>query len=253
MALPARHPFSLVIVFVAAAAMASVFIFARPAYHHNNGTTITLPAKHPANDASGAAGWVWQDGTPGWEPGYRVKGFRVAGVQPVELEAAQLAAARYSLDGNGVRVIASVRGSTFGVLAILAAPTLYQTPVKTCLAAMLEGDSPVSWQCPGAKPTLRDLKHSHVLLAATRYTWASRDKRQHPLYLVGIARGDVYRVVLHATGLKPQTLYTRGTTWGQFDAAVPVEGGARLKIYGRHGLVQTLPLNVPPGHQRVVQ
>ncbi len=241
MALPARHPISLAIVFVAAMAMAGAFIFARPQYQHSSGIAITLPAKQPANDASGAAGWVWPDGTPGWEPGYRVKGFLVAGVQPVELEAAKLAAARNALDADGVRVIASVRGSAFGVLAILAASTLYETPVKTCLAAVLEGDSPVNWQCPGDK-------NSRVLVAATRYTW----KSQHPLYLVGVARGDVYRVVLQAPRFK-QTLYNRGTTWGQFDAAVTDAGEVRLKIYGRDGLVQTLPVNVSPGQQRVVQ
>jgi hypothetical protein len=248
MVLPARHPITLAIVFVAAMALSGVFIFARPAYRRSSGTTITLPAKQPANDASGSAGWVWPDGTPGWEPGYRVKDFHPAGVQTVELEAAKLAAARDVLDAGGVRVMASIRGSKFGVLAILAAPTLNQTPVKTCLAAVLEGDAPVSWQCPGANPSSRDLEHSRVLVAAKRYDWNS----QHPLYLVGVARGDVYRVVLQTSSFK-QTLYTRGTTWGQFEAAVTVAGNGRLKIYGRDGLVQTLALNVAPGQQRVVQ
>ena len=242
MVLPARHPIALAIVFIAAMALTGVFIFARPEYRHSSGATITLPAKHPANDASGAAGWIWSDGTPGWEPGQRVKGFLVAGVQPVELAAAKLAAARNVLDAERVRVIASIRGSKAGMLAILAAPTLEQAPGQTCLAAVLEGNAPVSWSCPA------DLANSRVLVAATRYTWGS----QHPLYLVGVARGDVYRVVLEGSGLDPQTLYTRGKTWGQFAAAVTAGAHARLKIYGRHGLVQTLPLNVTPGRQSVI-
>jgi hypothetical protein len=247
MALSARHPFTTAVIFVALAVTAGVFIFARPQYHRDNGTTVTLPAKQPAADAPGAAGWVWPDGTPGWKAGERVKNYLVSGVQSVELDAARLAAARAGLDADGVRVVASLRGSRKGVLAVLAAPTIGQTPVKTCLAALLEGDTPVLWRCPGATHSPHDLARSHVLVAAARYTWTDRGQApEHPLYLVGLARGDVHRVVLVAPGLR-QTLYTRGTTWGQFDSAVTVSGGARLRVYDRRGLVQTLPLDLAPG------
>jgi len=47
------------------------------------------------------------------------------------------------------------------------------------------------------------------------------------------------------------TLYVRGSTWGQFDAAVDVGEGARLLIYGSGGLAQILPLDVKPGTQHV--
>ena len=245
MALLARFPFSFVVVAVALAVTAGVFAFARPAYHQRNGL-IKVPAKQPANDAAGAAGWVWTDGTPGWQAGYTLKGYNVSGVQPVELQAAQLAAARHGLDASDVRVLVSTRGDTNGALAILAAPTIGQTPVQTCLAAVLEGDAPVRWQCPGATPSRHDLARSNVLVAAKEYTW-------NALYLVGVARGDVYRVVLEVAGAAPTELYSRGTSWGQFDAAVSAARGASLKVYGRRGLIETVAVRLRPGQQRVLQ
>ena len=119
---------------------------------------------------------------------------------------------------------------------------------------LAEGDAPVTWECPGARPSAGDLANAHVFVAAkTDDGGTYRGKPQHPLYLVGIARGDVYRVVLVAAGLQPQTLYTRGTTWGQFQGGGTMpQGIVRLKIYGRHGLVQTLTVNVAPGQQRIL-
>ena len=236
MALLARFPLSVAIVAVALTATAALFAFARPAYHEAHGQTIKLPAKRPANDAAGAAGWVWPDGTPGWVPGYTVKGYNVSGLQPVEVQAAQLTAARNGLDSDGVRVLASTRADTHGVLAILAASTLDEAPVKTCLAAVLEDNAPVAWRC--------DLGRERVLVAARRYRWNS-------LYLVGIARGDVHRVVLRVPGRAANELYARGKTWGQFNAAVAGAKGAALEVYGPRGLVQTLPLRLRPGQQRV--
>jgi hypothetical protein len=248
-----RYPISTAIVALSLTAVAGIFVFARPQYRPHTGTTITLPEKQPAADAVGAAGWVWPEGLPGWEPGYTIKDYNVSGLQPVEVQQAQLAAARQVLDASRVRVIASSRGSLNGVLAILAAPTMYQTPEKTCLAALLEGDAPVQWQCPGTTPATTDLSHSRVLVAATSYETTAEDGR-NPLYMVGVARGDVYRVVLDAPGLAPRTIYTRGTNWGQFDAALTVPtANAELKIFGRQGLLQTVPFMIRPGQQRVIQ
>jgi hypothetical protein len=222
-------------------------------------TSVNVPVKPPAADAAGAAGWVWPDGTPGWAPGYTIMNgkFNISGLQPVEVQAAQLAAARYILDASQVRVVSAIRGNRNGVLAILAAPTVGSTPVKTCLAAMLLGNKPVVWQCPGATPGHGDLANSRVLVAATVFTWQSHTpgaKPQHPLYLAGVARGDVYRVAYHAPGTMPMVIYTRGRTWGEFSSAMPdPRGGAYLAIYGRNGLVQKLHLDLAPGQQRVFQ
>ena len=257
MALFARHLIPVAVVAVALVATAAVFTFARPGYHPVQGTTVKLPAKPPAADASGAAGWVWPGGTPGWTPGYTVLDgeFNISGLQPVEVQAAQLAAARNILDASSVRVVSSIRGNRDGVLAILAAPTAGEKPARTCLAAMLPGDAPVVWECPGMKTASGDLANARVLVAATTFTWHNPGmKPQHPLYLAGVARGDVYRVVLHGQGRMPTTLYLRGKTWGEFSSAEGFpDGGAYLAVYGKHGLVQKLPLDVAPGEQRVIQ
>ena len=246
MARLARYPLSIAIVSVAFVATAGVFLFARPGYHPRTGLTIKLPAKHPANDLAGAAGWVWPDGTPGWTAGYTVKGYNVSGLQPVEIEASQLAAARKGLDSTGVRVLVAARASTRGALAILAAPTLEQTPTRTCLAALLEGNEPVRWECPGATPSRSDLARAHVLVAASATVHGMSS-------LVGVARGDVSRVVLKVPGRQPWVIYERGTTWGQFEAGVTAGTSASLQVYGRHGLVETLPLDLRPGEQRVLR
>ncbi|HET8605746.1 MAG TPA: hypothetical protein VFL66_01815 [Gaiellaceae bacterium] len=167
------------------------------------------------------------------------------------MQAAQLAAARAGLDASGVRVVQAVRGGRDGVLAIVAAPALYEgPPVDTCLAAILRGDAPVHWLCP------HDLADSRVLVAATTYAWKAKGAPANSLDLAGVARGDVSRVVLDVPGTTfgDQPIYTRGKTWGQFEAAVDVpKGVATLKIYGDHGLVQTLPVDVPAGRQRVLK
>ena len=238
-----------------AATAVAYFVFppARADVEHR-GVTIALPAARPAADARGAAGWVWPDGVPGWEPGFTVKGYNVSGVQPVELDAARLAAARHGLDAARVRVLVASRPGVDGVLAVLAAPTLYATPVQTCLAAALQGDAPVTWQCPGARP--HDVADAHVLVAAAAFgaPTPAHPGPRNAVYLVGVARGDVRRVVLAAAGGTRETLYTRGRTWGQFELAREVRGGGtpRLLVYGDHGLVETVALDLKPGEQRVL-
>jgi hypothetical protein len=252
----ARYRVSLVIVLVAVASTAGVFVFARPGYHPHNGGMIKMPSKSPAADAAGAAGWVWPDGTPGWEAGQMLSGIPVSGVQPIEIQAAQLAAAQQNLDASKVRVVSSIRGNLHGPLMILAAPTFGSTPAKACLAAVLQGSAPINWQCPGARPSRQDISHSHVLVAAASFVWPSSSSgaTEHPIYLSGVARGDVYRVVLAGQGLAPMTVYTRGTTWGQFSLVTPTPSGpAHLAIYGRHGLLETILLNISPGQERVLQ
>jgi hypothetical protein len=177
----------------------------------------------------------------------------VAGVQEVEIQAAQLAAARDVLDASKVRVLDSVRPGKAGVLAIVAAPTLYQTPVRTCLAAILVGDAPVRWQCPGSTPSSNDLAGSPVFVAATVVVWRVSGANRNMLFFVGVARGDVNRVVLHARGfLAPETIYTRGTTWGQFDMIIEEPSRpARLEIFGKRKHLETLTLNIAPGQQQI--
>ena len=210
-----------------------------------SGVSIKLPHRNPANDAAGVAGWVWPDGVPGWTPGQTIKGFPVSFMQPVEVEAAQLAAARDGLDSEAVRVVTSMRGDRRGVLAILATHTMYSTPERTCLAALLREDAPVVWLCPA----VHTLSHQHVLIAAARLDWPGG---KDPIYFAGVARGDVRRVVL-VDGSDRQTLYTRGNSWGEFDSAQATSPGARLLVYGHGRLLETVPLDVPVGQQRVLR
>src|SRR4051812_11781707 len=105
-----RYPLSLAIVAAAIVALRAGLVFAWPRYRpEHEGASIELPAKPPAADARGAAGWVWPDGVPGWKPGETIAGVNVSFVQPIELAAAQLAAARAGLDAERVRVLAETR------------------------------------------------------------------------------------------------------------------------------------------------
>jgi hypothetical protein len=224
---------------------AGYVVFPRPP-HRDSGTTIKLPHRNPANDASGAAGWVWPDGVPGWTPGQTIKGFPVSFMQPVEVQAAGLAAARAGLDSGSIRDITSMRGDRRGVLAILATHTLYSTPQRTCLAALLRESAPVTWLCPA----VHTLSHQHVLIAAARFNWPDG---KDPIYLVGVARGDVKRIVLLGGVEKRQTIYTRGNSWGEFDSAQDVSPNGRLLVYGHGRLLETVPLDVSVGQQRVLR
>jgi hypothetical protein len=247
--MPLRHPVPTAIVAVALALAAGVFLFARPVYHAAHGETITLPHRYPAANAAGAAGWRWAHGLPGWTPGQMLgkhHDFNVSGVQPIELQAAQVAAARNVLDASDVRVLASLRPGTNGVLAILAARPLGQDAERPCLAALLPGDAPVRWQCPN-RP--RDpISDSPVLLVAERDHWPDSS----PLWAVGVARGDVTEILQETSG-SGETIYSRGDSWGDFTDGDAGDGPATLLVYGpQHRLLETIRLDLKPGSTRVV-
>jgi hypothetical protein len=248
-----RHVVAVAVVLFAVVAMGGVFIFARPGYHPHQESAIKIPSKSPAADAAGAAGWVWRDGVPGWEAGQMLGDYPLSGVQPIEIQAAQLAAARQMLDASKVRVLSSIRGNRQGALMILAAPTAQSSQPKTCLAAVLLRNAAISWQCPGATPSRDNIAHSYVLIAATSFAWPGAE--DHPTYLAGVARGDVYRIVLVARGFPSGEIYRRGTTWGEFRTVTPSPATAsHLAVYGRnHRLLQTISLDLAPGTQRVLR
>jgi hypothetical protein len=232
-----------IVALLACAAAAAYFTFPRPPGRHE-GTTIPIPAHRPAD----AGTWHWPDGVPGWTPGQKIQDFPVSGVQPIEVRAAQLAAARRVLGSEQLRVLVSTRIDRRGVMAIVAAPTLYETPVQTCLAAVLY-DAPVRWVCP------QDLGRSRVLVAARH----SQGSYSDSLSLVGVARGDVTRVVfaIEDERFRPGRwpIYERGKTWGEFEVNVSLRPHAdpRLLVYGRRGLLETLELPLQPNEQRVLR
>jgi hypothetical protein len=238
----ARHLLPTVVIGVAVTLMAGFFAFARPQYQPpNQGEQIKVPPEHPAT-----AGWTWAEGTPGFEPGTMLgkhHDFNITGVQPVEIAAAQLAAAHSVLDAKGVRVLDSLRTDKTGPVAILAAPTTGESPTHTCLAVMLRGGVPVTWRCP------QDLLGTHVLGAVVAARFSSGSA--HPLFVMGVASADVKRIVLVGGPPGSGLVYTRGTTWGQFEASTPPRKSVTLLVYGDHGLLQKLTLGDPPGGQRL--
>jgi hypothetical protein len=215
---------------------------------HEQGGTIAIPEKEPARDASGAAGWSWLEGTPGWKPAERIDGYPVAGLGPREIVKAKRSALRAGVEGSQVRVLASLRATT--LIAILAAPLAHDR-AQTCLAPMLHKNAPVQWLCPGEGTAGRRLSDASILVAAASFDWPGTpgtSKHVHPLYLVGVARGDVRRVVIQSSGESPETIYQRGQTWGQFDTArTVIDGSASLSVYGSAGLLETIRLSVSPG------
>jgi hypothetical protein len=68
---------------------------------------------------------------------------------------------------------------------------------------------------------------------------------------VGVARGDVDKVVL--TGVSPgiSVLYQRSKTWGQFALGAAAAPSASLRVYGHGRLLETIRLVLKPGQQRV--
>lgn len=242
MSLVARHLLPTALVGVAVMLLAGFFAFARPQYHPaNQGEEIKVPPEHPAT-----AGWTWAEGTPGFKAGTMLgkhHDFNVSGLQPVEIAGAQLAAAHALVDADGVRVLESLRTDHTGPVAILAAPALDVTPTETCLAVMLRGSAPVSWRCP------HDLLGTHVFgaVVASNFSTAAG----HALFVLGVASADVQRIVLVGGPQGSGAIYTRGTTWGQFESSTPPQKSVTLLVYDDHGLLQKLTLSDPPGGQRI--
>jgi hypothetical protein len=227
---------------------------ADPTDGQSKALAIPIPAKQPARDASGPAGWSWDEGTPGWRPGERIQGYPIAGATAKELATARESAVRAGLQWWGVRVVDAVHTTRFRFLAILAAPS-EKDPARTCLGAKVERNSKVEWLCPGTGGPESDLAHSPALIAATSLDWPvapGTAKNKHPLDLVGVARGDVRRIVLSAHGLEPERIYQRGHTWGQFDTSrIVTDRSARLRIYGKSGLLEVVRLSIGPGQSRI--
>ena len=96
----------------------------------------------------------------------------------------------------------------------------------------------------------QDLVGTHVLGAVIAAGNAPPGS-PHSLFVVGVASGDVQRIVLVAASSFRTTLYTRGTTWGQFETSAPPTRNVELLVYGDHGLLEKLTLGDPPGGQRI--
>ena len=191
--------------------------------HPQNG--VRLPDHRPSN-----AQWVWPDGVPGWKPGERYKGIPIITVQPVEVQAAQLAAARHILDPDQVRVLADFRPGYRGTYAILAAPTREETPQRICLAA-LRLDAPVVWTCP-----------------TTQRLYAVVARTEQSVIVVGVARGDVTKIVFGGRNL------VSPKTWGEFSGgwAGTYAHTDTLVVYSHGRVVERIPVDLRPGESKIV-
>ena len=69
-----------VAVLVLLGALAAIGYASFPHKAARNCCLVAVPEKLPANDAPGAAGWVWPDGVPGWKPGETVGDVNLSGV-----------------------------------------------------------------------------------------------------------------------------------------------------------------------------
>lgn len=256
-----RHRLSAALVAGVVVATAGFFVFARPEYRQaHQGTNVKVPEKQPAADAAGRAGWTWPDGVPGWTAGYTLGGVNLSEVQPIETQPAAIAAAHDQLDASQLRVVDAqhvILGE--GPLAIFAATMAGATSTIPCLTVVLPASDDVTWRCAGSGAS-GDYAHSRVILGFVSHRWSNAASDQRRMFaLVGLARGDVRRVELHISGATSlptdNTLYERGTTWGQFDANVLLQSASEkpeLRIYGNRGLVQTIRLRPAANEQRVI-
>jgi hypothetical protein len=210
------------------AVAAGFYVAARPYLPKHPKDGIRLPAHEPSN-----AAWQWPKGVPGWRPGETYKGIAVANLQPIEAEAAELAAARSILDPAKLRVLATIRPDRRGALAVLAAPALDVEPAPTCLATV-DRDEPVVWECPSA----HHLSRMHVFGLAVVRRWPPHPgSPSRSLQIVGVARGDVDRITAG-----DQTLYTRGPTWGEFSGLWADPPFTTLRVYGHGRLLEAIRL-----------
>ena len=224
-----RVPLAVAVVLVALAG-AGYALFPRQAA--KTCCLVALPDKEPSN-----AAWVWRDGAPGWKPGETIGDDNVSGVQRVELEQARLAAARSQLDADGVRVLQTMR-TPRSALSILATPALgYAKGAPVCLGAMLTATT--VWACPA------QLRSAHVLVAAAHVGGM--------LTLVGVARGDVTRVVLTHVSPGLSLLYQRSKTWGQFGIGMRIPRSSELVAYVGTRAVERIPLDLAAGEERVLR
>ena len=95
------------IVGIALAAVATVFVFFRPAYHpKGEGSLIKVDwSLYPPP----AGGWTWADGQPGFRFGEHEDQWNFSGVQAAELAPARAAARRWGVAPASVRLLNAVR------------------------------------------------------------------------------------------------------------------------------------------------
>jgi hypothetical protein len=250
----AFRPFSAAVLGLMLVATVGVFTFMKPEPPgHGKSSVLKVPASPPPE-----RGWTWAGGTPGWSPAVMSRDLRElnGNVWTTDLAPARAAARRAGIDPDSVRVLRSSRYAMRGGLVTIAAGS--NASGRTCLAFELPG-RPVSFTCPRAQVAF--VAVTARARDVTRPTWPTlKSEHLFPLFLDGVVRGDVTRVVV--SGSVTQDVYERSRYfWGTFTDTpgdgyaaghVPVKDAwrARLDFYGAHGRLATLRIALnSPGYR----
>lgn len=215
---------SLTAVLVGVVATIGVFTFAKPQYTIRHGTTVRVEGgKPPVN------GWLFADPTPGFHLGEQHDVWNMSAVLPSDVPAnAGIFAADRSAPGLRPNVLYWQRG---------------------CLVAQLTA----------SRTRLCNPHAAAVFIARTAPVFHDRNQVVHDMFLIGVVRSDVTRVVVHSPGamqtvmvgstrkpepMPPQVVYDSRTPgwWGSWEDSTFQNRGtwsAVVEVYGKHGLIAT--------------
>jgi hypothetical protein len=239
----ARYPIPICVLLAAFAAIAAVFLFARPQYlPKDEGTEVKIDlSKYPP----AADGWRWADGQPGFRFGEDEEAWNVSKVKPAELAAVRPAARRNGVAPSSLRVVDSIRLGPRD-LSLLVAGT--NAADKTCLSFV--APSKTSFYCP---PKLHD--QSAFVLVSTRPAFEGDATNAQPTFLTGIVRADVKRVVVDQPQDWPNTgIYDRerGSPWGTFELSLASGRNIDVTILRENGASSTVHIDETTPGDRLV-
>jgi hypothetical protein len=248
------------IVFAAIVCVTGLFLFARPGYDPSPGTAIRGD-KFKAPEQ----GWRWADGTPGFRFGQDEAHWNFSRLGPRELASARTAAARFGVDPASVRPLQAMRLGTRDLSVIVAGTG---ASGRTCLG-FIRRHATASFSCP--------TRQVGFVVVAARPELGTRSGRGFPFFVIGVARGEVTRVVVTAPSMSKtvhrdgssvfesvtkQVVYHRGDGWwGTFSLtqtdsyrkAVPRKPWRfRIDFFGAGGLLGSRSLALARAGDRVV-
>lgn len=252
-----------VLVVGAALAVLGARIYDWPVDRPAHGSALKLAWSEAPVLSSGARGWTWPHGTPGYELGHDEAHWNLSLLRPEELARADAVARRRGV--QDLRVLNASRTGPHDVSILVAGA---DATGATCVGALVPRH-PLALTC---QPALGP----RVALVAVDAR-APMGGGLYPVTLVGVVRGDVTRVEVGAPGFA-QTLYRRGAgnpSWGTFSVALapsyfrmpgpwardletpaaPAPAHpwqARLAFYGRRGLLAGAPLLYDRPTERLV-
>jgi hypothetical protein len=197
--------------------------------------TASLPQQR-----SGADGWRWAVGTPGFAFGPEERfwnGVQLAPRQRAEIEAAARAA---DLVSGKTRVLKEVAAApSRDLIALVAAPA---PSGSVCLALSGRG-LPSDFTCMrGGSPAAA----SSALLAVSIWNGRRGGRAAHTLDLVGVARGDVTSIEFTASGFGSWSVYRRSQefTWGTFALGIDLPRRWSGRLTFRQGAAKAVTVRL---------